>query len=211
MRIAGVHLLEGDRALSWSVYLRLWDLNDGKCLAVLEGHKGWVDGVHLLEGDRALSWSGGDCTLRLWDLSDGKCLAVLEGHADKIRGVHLLEGDRALSFSGDGVRLWDVNEGRCIKVAHSISEEQAMREMLNMDMDGGWQGSASLPPRNLVGAWHGTGPVCWGGNEPKLQGFAENGSWVVINAAKQLKVLEPWRGNRPCQMRHRGHQSEETE
>ncbi|MEI6209735.1 MAG: hypothetical protein WCP20_23365, partial [Desulfuromonadales bacterium] len=96
--------------------LRLWELESGRCLAVMEGHMDQVNGVHLLPAGRALSWSL-DYTLRLWELESGLCLAVMEGHSGGICDVLLLPDGRALSWSDDKtLRLWELESGRCLAV-----------------------------------------------------------------------------------------------
>ena len=72
------------RALSSSYdkTVRLWDVETGHCLRVLEGHTSNVYGV-AWSADRRRALSGsGDKTVRLWDVETGRCLRVLEGHTD---------------------------------------------------------------------------------------------------------------------------------
>ncbi|MCI0354595.1 MAG: TIR domain-containing protein, partial [Acidobacteria bacterium] len=111
---------DGKRALTGAndKTVRLWDVETGRCLRVLEGHTGKVRGV-AWSGDqrRALSGSA-DNTVRLWDVETGRCLRVLEGHTHEVQGM-AWSGDqrRALSASLDmTVRLWDVETGRCLRV-----------------------------------------------------------------------------------------------
>ena len=62
--------------------VRLWDVETGRCLRVLEGHTDYVWSVAWsVDGRRALSGSN-DNTVRLWDVETGRCLRVLEGHTD---------------------------------------------------------------------------------------------------------------------------------
>ena len=111
---------DGQCALSGSKdkTVRLWDLNTGACLRVLEGHTASVLGVALsAHGSRALSGSE-DKTVRLWDLATGACLHVLEGHADSVLSLAFSpDGNRALSGSKDKtVRSWDLDTGVCSRV-----------------------------------------------------------------------------------------------
>jgi WD40 repeat protein len=67
--------------------IRVWDVNDGRCLKILPEHTHSVLSVAFTpRGDKLLS-SSGDQTLKLWDVSSGKCLRTFEGHADWVRGV----------------------------------------------------------------------------------------------------------------------------
>jgi WD40 repeat protein len=84
------------------------------CLAVLEGHTGWINGALALPDGRILSWSN-DKTLRLWDRG-GKPLAVLDGHTSQVQGALLLPEGWIISWSEDKTfRLWD-EDGQPLEV-----------------------------------------------------------------------------------------------
>ncbi|WP_367339737.1 WD40 repeat domain-containing protein, partial [Aminivibrio sp.] len=101
--------------------LRLWDLESGECLRVLEGHEEWVRGAVLTHDGKVLSWSE-DNTLRLWDIESGKCLRVFEGHEQPVRDVTLMPGF-VFSLGDDWtIRLWNLGSGECLHVAHLASE-----------------------------------------------------------------------------------------
>ena len=98
--------------------VRVWDLETGNCLRVLEGHTDIVRGVAWSADQRRALSGSNDMTVRLWDLETGHCLRVLEGHT-KIVGIVAWSPDqrRALSGSWDStVRLWDLQTGRCLRV-----------------------------------------------------------------------------------------------
>lgn len=79
--------LDGRRVLFGSDdnVVRLWELETGRCVRVLEGHTGYVVNVVWSADQRhALSVGGSDKTLRLWDVETGHCLRVLEGHTEYI-------------------------------------------------------------------------------------------------------------------------------
>jgi small GTP-binding protein len=98
--------------------VRLWDVQAGQCLRVLEGHG---DGFTTAawSADQRYAFSGSDDgTVRLWDVQAGLCLFVLEGHEGGVTSVAWrFDGRFALSGSDDKtVRLWDVDEGLCLRV-----------------------------------------------------------------------------------------------
>jgi small GTP-binding protein len=98
--------------------VRLWDVETGRSLRVLEGHTDRV--IRLAwspDGSRALS-GGEDGTMRLWDVETGNCVCVFVGHASALWAIACsVDGRRALSGDQDGtIRLWDVEAGRCLRV-----------------------------------------------------------------------------------------------
>ena len=98
--------------------VRLWDVETGHCLRVLEGHTGWIGRVDWNADQRHALSCGADHTVRLWDVETGHCLRVLEGHMSSIDCVAWsADGRHALSGSTDDtVRLWDVETGHCLRV-----------------------------------------------------------------------------------------------
>jgi small GTP-binding protein len=112
--------LDYKRALSGSFdnTVRLWDVEDGRCLRVLEGHSGNVYSVAWSADQRFALSGSGDGTVRLWDVEDGRCLRVLEGHTDQVFVVAWSADQRfALSGSEDNtVRLWEMNTCQCLRV-----------------------------------------------------------------------------------------------
>ena len=111
---------DGKRALSDSDdgTARLWDLETGRCLRVLEGHTGNLNTVAWSADQRRALSGSDDRTVRLWELETGRCVRVLEGHTDHVDTVAWSADQRcALSGSSDkSVRLWDVESGRCVRV-----------------------------------------------------------------------------------------------
>jgi len=108
---------DGHRAISGSFdrTLRLWDLESGQTIRILEGHRDSVWAVAVTpDGRRAVSASG-DQTLRFWDLESGQTIRILEGHTDWTA----LTPDcrRVISASGDNtLRLWDLESGQTIRI-----------------------------------------------------------------------------------------------
>ena len=108
----------GSDKLKLDNWLRVWNLEDGQCLRILEGHSDYVTSVSLTpDGRRAVSGSG-DKTLRVWDLDTGECLHILEGHNDRVSCVCVTpDGRRAVSGSQDNtLRVWDLEGGQCLRI-----------------------------------------------------------------------------------------------
>ena len=130
---------KGTRAKSWSVAfspdgrlgltgsedttVRLWDVETGRAVRVLEGHKNRVWSVAFSpDGRLALSGSE-DGTVRLWEVETGRAVQVLEGHSGQVISV-AFSPDGRLALSGsedDTVLLWGVKTGRPMRVLEGHS------------------------------------------------------------------------------------------
>ena len=67
----------GDRTL------RLWDLESGRTLRTLAGHRDPVNAVAVIPDCHACSLSLTDRTLRVWDLESGRVVRTLEAHSGR--------------------------------------------------------------------------------------------------------------------------------
>ncbi len=97
---------------------RLWDLDSGRCLRTLEGHREALTDVAVeAAGARAFSASL-DGTVRAWDLASGATLGVFEGHKGRVLAVAFSEETGFLFSGGDDrtVRQWDLGTGRATRV-----------------------------------------------------------------------------------------------
>ena len=90
--------------------IRVWDAQNGKLIARLEGHTGWVGQVTFSRDGRWLASAAADQTIRLWDTSGWTEARVFRGHGDEVHTVAFSPDGRMLaSGSKDGaVLLWDV-------------------------------------------------------------------------------------------------------
>ena len=68
---------------------RIWDLETGDPLAVLQGHESTVWSVAFSPDGTRLATGSYDKTARIWDLESGEPLAMLQGHEGRcqVRGV----------------------------------------------------------------------------------------------------------------------------
>ncbi|MGQ4648480.1 WD40 repeat domain-containing protein [Lyngbya aestuarii] len=84
--------------------IRIWDICNGQCLKILQGH------------DRILASISLDHTVRLWDVPEGKCLRVLQGHTRWVLSVTFTTGKEFARDSG--------------QVLASASDAQTIRSIL---------------------------------------------------------------------------------
>jgi WD40 repeat protein len=86
----------------------VWNLENGREMGRLVGHRGWVYGVSVsADGTRALS-GGFDYTVRYWDLNEFRELRSHVQHAAIVRSVVLSpDGSTAFSAGFDGtIVIW---------------------------------------------------------------------------------------------------------
>jgi len=96
--------------------IRLWQLDSGECIGVLEGHTGAVSSLSLGVKSTNLLASGSlDGTVRVWDLDSKTCQACLYG-SSKVRAVRFAPDGRTLAVGCDDttISVWDVETRVCI-------------------------------------------------------------------------------------------------
>ncbi|MEK6324291.1 MAG: WD40 repeat domain-containing protein [Acidobacteriota bacterium] len=105
----------GDRIVSVSSTMELWDGRDGAEIATLQGSLNQLSqAVFSPDGSRIVSAVGND--LKVWDGLTGAEIARLESHKDSIRmAVFSPDGERIVSASKDEtLKLWDAANGSLI-------------------------------------------------------------------------------------------------
>ena len=90
------------------------DSEDGRELALMEGHTNSVNAVSVSADGRLAASASTDATVRIWDLVARREKSVLEGHRGFVTSVALsADGLTVLSGGGDRtMRLWQVADGR---------------------------------------------------------------------------------------------------
>jgi WD40 repeat protein len=85
---------------------RVQNVQINPCIAVFEGHTGWIEGALETKDGNFLSWSEDD-TLRIWD-SLGNPVALLKGHTHSIKCAFETRERNFISWSieENDLRLW---------------------------------------------------------------------------------------------------------
>jgi len=97
-------------------FIKIWDANTGKLVAILKGHTervyclAWTaDGRKLISG----SW---DDTIRIWDTSTWQQLAVSTAHTGSVHDIAISPNGRILASASfdNTARLWNFENGQAI-------------------------------------------------------------------------------------------------
>ena len=102
--------------------IKIWDVETGKCLKILKGHKGRVNSALFSPNNLQIISSSQDCTMRIWDLANEQCIKVYKVHADAVEySCFCPKGKIILSASDDEtIRLTDSQTlGIRLKIANS--------------------------------------------------------------------------------------------
>lgn len=114
---------------------RVWDMEIGDCVLLMEGHTAAVTDVAVAEEGSLLVTSSADHTARVWGLDKGQCRAVLQGHTAAVNAVVVdARGRFAVTASADATgRVWDLHSGQCAHVLRGHGAGAAGAGLLSAD------------------------------------------------------------------------------
>jgi len=94
--------------------IRIWGVERGSRLHVLEGHKSRITCVAFSASGDFIASASLDGCVKLWDTESGREIRCLSGHGGGVRSVVIANSGRLLASGGDdrSVRLWDPKTGR---------------------------------------------------------------------------------------------------
>ncbi|MBW4695627.1 MAG: hypothetical protein KME27_28085 [Lyngbya sp. HA4199-MV5] len=100
--------------------IQLWQLDDKRQSATLEGHSAWVLCLAFSPDGNLLASGSHDQTIRLWNVATGQCLQTLRGHASGVQSLAFsVDGRLLASGSHDHtIRIWSVTTKQCLQVLH---------------------------------------------------------------------------------------------
>ena len=111
--------------------LRVWDLENGECLKIIEGHTGPVRNIGISSDGRFAYSSGDDMTIRKWSLHGGTCLRT-EIISTKLNEHNLRispDGRRVICGSGDSqIYLWDPDENNLLLIPYFLPYANFVRD-----------------------------------------------------------------------------------
>jgi WD40 repeat protein len=106
---------------SYDRSIRIWNVENGECLHVLNGH---ADTVYKVLVFKNLIISASlDHTIQIWDLDTGKNLRILKGHSHWVNDICIVE-DNIVSCSADKcIRIWEIQTGKCLRILKNAHED----------------------------------------------------------------------------------------
>jgi small GTP-binding protein len=124
---------------SWDTTVRLWDVQSGKLVRTLEGHREAVTSMAFDPTSVVLASGSDDGAIKLWESDRGTLFRTLEAHQGEIRIRSLAfdpEGSILASGSDDGaVKLWDTSSGLLLRTLEGHQQGVRIRS-LAFDSDG---------------------------------------------------------------------------
>ena len=131
-------------AVSVKDTIEIWNLDSNECVAILEGHTGYVVRLENIDENRFASGSC-DNTIRIWDVNYFVCLkTIVTDHLDDgVFGLKSLSSNRLASGSRGDIKIWNLETGECMQTLNPPS--------IYFDYIGCL---ASLPNGNLVSSGH---------------------------------------------------------
>ena len=95
---------------------RIWDVQTGRMLRVLDVHRDNVTSIAFGPGARTIASASLDKTVVVSDVRTGKVLLTLQGHADDVNAIaYSPDGKTLASGSRDEtINLWDATTGELI-------------------------------------------------------------------------------------------------
>lgn len=80
--------------------IKIWKINEQKCIAILEGHSDSINGISLMSDGNLVSCSD-DNSVKIWDINEEKCLKTISDHEDYVWKASEISENRICSCSED--------------------------------------------------------------------------------------------------------------
>ena len=101
-----------------SVFPRVWDIETGKSVLELDGHRDLIGGAAFFPDGKRMMTASGDGTARVWDAATGKELLLLKTGSFNF-GLALSPNGKRLAVGSGNTRLtvWDTASGKAVFTA----------------------------------------------------------------------------------------------
>lgn len=118
---------DGRLAISASNSVRVWDVDTGRCLRVLQQMAIWpVPRVAGLSADGHLAITSQGQKMWLWDVRTGRCLRTLQQRGEVMKASLSADGSLVISSDGNSAHIWDVRTGRKTRTLQHPHEVEAV-------------------------------------------------------------------------------------
>lgn len=97
--------------------IRIWDMDTGKIIALLNGHESKISSLAFSPDSRLLASASWDGTVAIWDVPSARIVNRLPGNENPVIGVVFTpDGSNLLSRTIDGtIYQWNVGNGKLVK------------------------------------------------------------------------------------------------
>ena len=104
--------------------IRLWRTSDGKQLAVLREHDGFVD-IAFSPNGKILASGSHDHVIKLWDMTSYKCICSLQEHTQAVTSVTFSPCGKLLATGSrdQTIKLWNLEHHKCIRTLKGCTDD----------------------------------------------------------------------------------------
>jgi WD40 repeat protein len=96
-------------------YLLLWDFNQHKRIATLQGHEEVIAGLDITPDSKFVVSGSFDGAIKVWDLERAINIHTIFAHDQIIRNVQILpDGRHVVSSGGSEIAVWNIQSGKRI-------------------------------------------------------------------------------------------------
>jgi WD40 repeat protein len=105
--------------------VRLWDVQTGQMLRVLDVHRDNVTSIAFGPGGRTIASASLDKTVVVSDVRTGKMLLTMQGHADDVNAIAFSPDGKTLASGSrdETINLWDATTGELIHAIENTGAE----------------------------------------------------------------------------------------
>ena len=182
-------------AVAWydhGYQIELYELETGKKLRTLQGHRGRIYGLSFSNLADQIASSGEDGSVRVWETESGKMLQDCRGHTGNVWHVSFSpDGERLVSASADGtVRQWSTETGQ--EISKQFDRHQGDVTIAVYSPDG--SRIASCAHDRTIRVWNASDQselmVLYGERPATTLGFAADGQ--LVGVGDRTSIVRFW-------------------